>query len=362
LHSALTGHWLQQVKDPGFFVIFAGFLGFMIALRLMPAPALLAMLVSGSCLILISILLFIYAAVAVSFVTPFCGLFIGTIFGVVIASSLRAIEDMRRKRELEVASVVQKTFFSKNKLENSLVAVDGHFSPANECGGDWWGCFSRNGYSYIMIGDAVGHGVPAALMTATIFAAIQILEDEFHPDSEQPILPSEILKKLNKLIHSMNSVYITFQIFRFNDATAKCEFSNAGHCSPIIIPIDQSDPRLPSGRRGKMISHSGNALGSDIDANFIDHDIMTQPGDRILLYSDGLIENKADHKNSSIGKVWLTNTLRVIDERKNERLLDIIWDAYLKRIGEIPPADDVTIVAIDLANFKSPPVQTLHTL
>jgi len=353
LHSALTGHWIQQVKDPGFFVLCAGFLGFMTALRLMPAPALLAMVVSGSGLISISTLLFIYSAVAVSFVTPLCGLFIGTIFGVVISSSIRAIEDMRRKRELEVASVVQKTFFSKNKLENSLVSVAGHFSPASECGGDWWGCFSRNDYSYIMIGDALGHGVPAALMTATIFAAIQILEDEFHRDSQTPLLPSEILKKLNKVVHSMNSVYITFQIFRFNDATSTCLFSNAGHCPPIIIPIDNSDSRLPKGRRGKMIIHSGNVLGSDIVGNFTDHEIMTQAGDRILLYSDGLIENKAANRNSSGGKLWLTNTLRIIDDKKNERLLDIIWDAYLKRIGEVQPEDDVTLVAIDLKNFKT---------
>lgn len=362
LQSALTGNWLSQIKDPGLFVVFFGFLSFIIAVSFKPAIALLAMFVSGCGLSLISIILFVYFGIAVSFVLPVSALFVGTIFGVVLSSSLLALDDDRRRRELEVASTVQKTFFSKNTLGQSLVSVDGFFSPASECGGDWWGCFSKNGYSYVMIGDALGHGVPAALMTATIYATIRILEDEHPNDNTPPLLPSEILKKLNSVVHSMSSVYITFQIFRFNENTGACEFSNAGHCPPVIIPVEKSDTRLPKGRRGKMIAHSGNVLGSDIEGNFVDHAILTAPGDKILLYSDGLIENQAAQKTATSGKIWLTNILRIIDESQHDPLRHIIWDAYLKRIGGVEPLDDVTIVTIDLKNFKAHQDQNLQTV
>jgi serine phosphatase RsbU (regulator of sigma subunit) len=352
LQSALSGNWLSQVKDPGLFVVFFGLLGFVIAVVVKPTRALLTMLVSGCGLSLISIHLFVYFEIAVSFILPVSALFVGTIFGVVLSSSLLALDDERRKRELEVASTVQKTFFSKNTLGPSLVSVDGFFSPASECGGDWWGCFSKNGYSYVMIGDALGHGVPAALMTATIYATIRILEEEHQNGNTPPLRPSEILKKLNSVVHSMSSVYITFQIFRFDENTGTCEFSNAGHCPPVIIPIEKSDARLPKGRRGKMIAHSGNVLGSDNEGNFVDHVILTAPGDKILLYSDGLIENQAAQKTAPGGKMWLTNTLRILDERQDDPLRQIIWTAYLKRIGDVEPLDDVTIVTIDLKNFK----------
>ena len=94
----------------------------------------------------------------------------------------------------------------------------------------------------------------------------------------------------------------------------------------------------------------------------MDHVILTAPGDKILLYSDGLIENQAAQKAAAGGKMWLTNTLRIIDERQHDPLRHIIWDAYLKRIGDVEPLDDVTIVTIDLKNLKLQHDQSLHTV
>jgi len=353
LNSALNGTWLKTLDDPGFFVCIAGFLGFVISASLSPPLAFLLMFLTILILAIVSLSIFTIFGVVISIILPCVVLCFGVVLGTVLSSTIVAIEDQRMKRELDVARTVQKTFFSEHSSDIlNLVKVDGVFLPASECGGDWWTSFVDGDFYYVMIGDALGHGVPAALMTATIYSGVKIIEDELRSGGKH-ILPSEILTKLNKVVFGMQSVYITFQVFRINKITLECVFANAGHCPPIIIPLYQDDKRLPKGRRGKMITHPGNVLGSDVESKFIDHNIAVARGDRILLYSDGLIENEASSKTAVSGKLWLSGLINLVDQEIGGAFKDLILSEYSKRIGLISPNDDVTIVVVDISQDDS---------
>jgi sigma-B regulation protein RsbU (phosphoserine phosphatase) len=79
------------------------------------------------------------------------------------------MEEMKEKARLEnevaVAQLVQASFFPES---TQLPDITGHMEPASECGGDWWGYFDHGDWRVVFIADATGHGVPAALLTATM--------------------------------------------------------------------------------------------------------------------------------------------------------------------------------------------------
>ena len=74
-------------------------------------------------------------------------------------------EKSRMASELKTAQTVQNTLFPKSDFKNEQYNISGYYSPASECGGDWWYYYTDNDKVYLLIGDATGHGAPAALIT-----------------------------------------------------------------------------------------------------------------------------------------------------------------------------------------------------
>jgi sigma-B regulation protein RsbU (phosphoserine phosphatase) len=96
----------------------------------------------------------------------------------------------RMESELKTAQLVQSTFFPKKSFTYPGVKISGKFEPATECSGDWWYHFEKNGKVYILIGDATGHGVAAALVTSSVYSIIETITDF-------DISPAINLKKIN---------------------------------------------------------------------------------------------------------------------------------------------------------------------
>ena len=75
-------------------------------------------------------------------------------------------EKARMENELATVKTVQETLFPADNLSDPRAQVVGHFQPASECGGDWWSYTLIGNKLYLWIGDATGHGAPAALITS----------------------------------------------------------------------------------------------------------------------------------------------------------------------------------------------------
>jgi len=196
------------------------------------------------------------------------------------------------------------------------------YKPYDSVSGDVYDfILNRERELAIFVGDATGHGISAALMTMMVHIAIDSLTPNLSTDKS--------MRKLNRLIasrHTGRSVSST--LFRIApDGLLKV--THAGHPSIIILPADTADY--------VMFEEAGCALGSFIDepVKYVEESYQLKSGDKIVAYTDGLIEWRNQYKEEY-------GIDRLVNYIKNNRELDC--DTLIKEIY-----DDVE----SFANYKN---------
>ena len=347
IDSTLSKRWISYAHDPGFVLFSLGIIIFVIGCHVRPWIAAVSIFILVTLVILASIFCFVFGDLILPFVFPIAAIVLGGASSLTMTAAANEAEERRIKREVEVATLVQRSFLRNGTLNlGESLTITGFSQPASECGGDWWGAFHRHGYSYIIIGDAVGHGVPAALVTAVGFSVTRMIDEELGVLMPPSIEPIGILKRINAILCDMgtDSAFMTFQVIRINDTTGECLYANAGNVHPILIPAKSTDERLGKDQRAKTLVAPGEPLGSSSEVEYQNHKITLRPGDHIMMYTDGIIENMPARTSAPGGRAWLKKTLSDINAEKITGLHDQIWDAYLSRIGKTPPNDDATLV------------------
>jgi sigma-B regulation protein RsbU (phosphoserine phosphatase) len=150
-----------------------------------------------------------------------------------ISSLLKSTaEQARMEQELEMVSVVQENLFPKSSLDAGPCKIVSYFEPASECGGDWFHYSLIEGRVFLWIGDATGHGAPAALITGAAKSAASIIE------ASPGLSSAQALEVLNHAIYSTahSSILMTFFIGIIDIETGKLTYSNASHEFPYIVP------------------------------------------------------------------------------------------------------------------------------
>ncbi|MCB0391345.1 MAG: SpoIIE family protein phosphatase [Bdellovibrionales bacterium] len=193
------------------------------------------------------------------------------------------VEKARMESELAAAREVQSLIFPANKATIGPIKISGLFSPASECGGDWWHYHESPDYVYLWIGDATGHGVPAAMITSVAKTISTVVEEM--GDLE----PSEILTMLNRAVYagSKSKIQMTFFIGAFNKKTGKFKYSKASHDPPYIIPASQTFNRK---ELEVLIEPNSHHLGREATSEFAQGEIQLKPGETIFFYTDGLVD------------------------------------------------------------------------
>ena len=152
---------------------------------------------------------------------------------------IQLIEDVKEKArmetELKTAQLVQENLFPESDLDTKAWQIASYFRSSTECGGDWWHYYDTPKYLFLMLGDATGHGAPAALVTAAAQSCCTLI---FNFDDPSKIEPKNVLENLNRVIHqaTKSQVNMTFAIFKIEKETGKVIFANASHNVPLIIP------------------------------------------------------------------------------------------------------------------------------
>ncbi len=196
-------------------------------------------------------------------------------------------EKARMQAELQTAQTVQETLFPPVSAEIGTLQVTGYYEPASECGGDWWHYNWVNEKVFLWIGDATGHGAPAALITSAAKSASTIIES-------LQVEPASALNLLNRSIYdvSRGRIMMTFFLACFDPKTRVLTYANASHESPFLIKKSDSPPK----KRDLIPLNEVNnpRLGQSRDTTFEQTSVQLGPGDRILFYTDGIpdIQNK----------------------------------------------------------------------
>jgi phosphoserine phosphatase RsbU/P len=146
----------------------------------------------------------------------------------------------------------------------------------------------------LCIGDVAGKGLAGALLMSNLQAAVKAMAAEAR-------YPQSLCARLNQLIRANVSPhkFITFFYGLLNTERHSLTYTNAGHNAPILLRSDGSIDRLDVG---------GPVLGVFPNEPYAQTNVSLAPGDRLVLFTDGLIEatNEADEE---FGEARLINTL-----------------------------------------------------
>ena len=202
-------------------------------------------------------------------------------------------EKARMEGELETVRIVQETLFPEPVKEIGPFRLVGHFEPASECGGDWWHYSKIGDQLFIWIGDATGHGAPAAMVTSAAKAAASLIEDI--PD----INPGKALAIINKAVceTTKGRIMMTFFVGALDLKTGLMTYANASHEPPYVLR--EVEGKFKKKHLEPLVDVNGHRLGDKIDAEYPEATVQISPGDAILCYTDGITD-----LTSPTGDTW----------------------------------------------------------
>jgi len=216
------------------------------------------------------------------------------------------------------------------------VRVDTFSQPARTIGGDFGAvCSPDDQHLNLLVGDVAGHGISAALAANRIFS-----ETNTHLQTGTPL--GEILPKLNRFAlqtFNSSSFFFTFAAARLDPSARRMVFAGAGH-PPCMVIKPGTEPQLLEAR-SMMLGALPNAVCPEPVI-----EINVEPGDRILLYTDGITE-VFDERNEMLGVDGLQNFVRECSLLPFEEMLP----ALLERVAawrKGPFADDVTLILAEV--------------
>src|SRR3954449_5676708 len=190
---------------------------------------------------------------------------------------LEVADRLSLKGELEVAREIQLAMLPNGTYSAGDAEICGLTRPANTVGGDFYDVLpQRDGRVIVTIGDVAGKGSPAALLMALLLAVLRTLVDE-------ELDPCALVARLNRQIcrHSPASRFITLFYAVYAPVTGALTYVNAGQNPPMLRRADGSIERLEG---------TGIALGMFDGSTYEARETSVDPGDLLILYSDGVTE------------------------------------------------------------------------
>jgi len=257
--------------------------------------------------------------------------------GVVAVNLLMLMEVADRlslKGDLEIARDIQLAMLPGGLVRSGDIVVGGVTRPANTVGGDFFDILEQpDGRLVIALGDVSGKGSPAALLMALLLAMLRTLVDE-------GLETARLIERLNVQIarHSPASRFITLFYGVCDPATGRLEFVNAGHLPPIVRRRDGRFER--AGEPG-----GGLALGLFANASYETHQITIEPGDLLVLFSDGITEAE-DVRGRAFEDAGVERVIAGAADRDPEAIGRALLAAVEAHAGDVRLADDLTALVL----------------
>ncbi len=242
------------------------------------------------------------------------------------------IERERVEQELRVAQRIQQASLPKEVPELEGWEISPFYQPAREVGGDFYDfhLLSEDRLG-LVVGDATGKGVPAALVMATTCGMLQLAAQSSEVSS-----PGEVLERVNEalLVRIPSNMFVTCFYAILAPESASLRYANAGHDLPY----------LHRNSTAKELRARGMPLGIMPGTFYEEKEITLEAGEAALFYSDGLVEAH-DPKGEMFGFPRLR---ALIAEHGQERSLgDFLMEELYSFVGEgWEQEDDITLLTL----------------
>jgi serine phosphatase RsbU (regulator of sigma subunit) len=218
------------------------------------------------------------------------------------------------------------------------LSICGVSRPATVCGGDVWARHDLGaGRVLIFLGDATGHGPPAAILAATVKGVV----DAHALVRRDAVSPQELLARLDGHVRrvGLGRYLLTAVAAVVDRGSEQVVFANAGHRFPYLIATEH-DTTVSS------LIGAGDLLGGPGPAHVACGRAALRAGARLLFLTDGLADASVAGRNFGDRRIHKLLTLhgRLPADALARRLVDEV----LGYLGALPPEDDITVVAVEL--------------
>jgi sigma-B regulation protein RsbU (phosphoserine phosphatase) len=246
-------------------------------------------------------------------------------------------------RDLESAAEIQKSLLPDKSPEIKNIEVAWKFEPCNQIGGDIFNIHHMDEASaglYML--DVCGHGVPAALISVTVSQFLNSTDGLIGNNCEL-LSPELVLNKLNRSFpferfdSFFSIIYMTIDL-----EAGWLEYSCAGHPPPIVIHPDGTL---------EYLNQRGPVIGFGPEIVFAQNSVKLQAGDRVVLYTDGLIETR-NPAGDYVDKSQVHDLLLNHRHQPIQAMLDAVYENLKDFRQQATPDDDISILAVEYDGGK----------
>lgn len=241
-------------------------------------------------------------------------------------------ERSQLETELEFLQTVQKASLPLGTPKIPGMEVAAFSRPAQIVSGDYFDFFRfKDGDPGLTIADAMGHGVSASMLIASIQTALRTLV----PESSSP---AEILQRVNRVfLHNINlTTFITTFLAKLDPAARSLTYCNAGHNPPLLYRQNEG--------KTNWLEPTGAAIGLIEGYEISTRSVSLSDGDILLLYTDGVTE-ATNPREVPFGSSRLAEVVSRSAHISAQDLLQAIRQELSEFTGVGVPQDDITLVA-----------------
>jgi serine phosphatase RsbU (regulator of sigma subunit) len=241
----------------------------------------------------------------------------------------------RLEAELALARRIQRSFVPLTSPDMPGYEIASHYEAAREVGGDFFDVFRLRGRSNrwaIVIADVTGKGIAAALLMAFARPLLRAAIDH-------TAAPVGALERTNRILveERRSALFITALCALLDIRTGRLRVGNAGHEPPLIVPAGDGAIRWLTG--------SGPLLGAFARLDLTECVTELDEGDLVLFYTDGVTDARAI-SGERFGDARLVALAEATRASSAAEMVAALAEAVREHQTGMPPADDVTILAI----------------
>jgi sigma-B regulation protein RsbU (phosphoserine phosphatase) len=251
------------------------------------------------------------------------------------------LEKQRMDQDIHAAWTIQEGFLVRDwPVDDPRIDVYGVTRPARIVGGDFYDfAWLDDDHVGMLIGDVSGKGVPAALTMALLLA-------EFRLCATGAESTAEVMRRLNErmVARSRRGTFCTAALVALNVTTGRMMGANAGHHPVLRVSGNGADTFLPA---------SGPPLGILSGADWSDEEWLVEPGQTLLLYTDGIVEarkNDASENEAGAIREYGIEGLEAVARRNSgatpQELIEAVLDDVESFCRPLAPHDDCTMIAL----------------
>jgi sigma-B regulation protein RsbU (phosphoserine phosphatase) len=241
-------------------------------------------------------------------------------------------------RETQIAKSIQNKILPEDKIYDETIAVNSFYQPADDLGGDIFDIVRiSEDETLLYIADVSGHGIQAALLTVFIRERVR---------ANLEIAKEGPARLLGKIVNDFNSLemdatlYVTMALCQYDRRRHELSIANAGHgCYPIIIR---------GNGRVETVPIKGLPVCAIADEDSYEEEILgMNPGDRLILYTDGIVEEFDVSKGGTFGPEGVRAIAEKCKDYHGRYAAHAIAEEAAK-YGLMSAKDDRTIVVADI--------------